>query len=81
MPGRDPLALSANVAYTDWRDIQADVTDRIGLPTTANIGDGRIYTVEGRIVLRPHSALTLDGSFIVLRDRRARSIARAARRG
>ncbi len=57
VPGRDPLALSANVAYTDWRDIQADVTDRIGLPTTANIGDGRIYTVEGRIVLR-------DGSFI-----------------
>lgn len=64
MPGRDPLALSANVAYTDWRDIQADVTDRIGLPTTANIGDGRIYTVEGRIVLRPLTALTLDGSFI-----------------
>ena len=64
VPGRDPLALSANVAYTDWRDIQADVTDRIGLPTTANIGDGRIYTVEGRIVLRPLSALTLDGSFI-----------------
>ena len=63
-PGRDPFALSANVAYTDWRDIQADVTDRIGLPTTANIGDGRIYTIEGRIVLRPLPALTLDGSFI-----------------
>jgi len=34
------------------------------LPTTANIGDGRIYTIEGRIVLRPLPALTLDGSFI-----------------
>jgi iron complex outermembrane recepter protein len=64
VPGRDAIALSANVAYTDWRDIQADVTDRIGLPTTANIGDGRIYTVEGRIVVRPTPALTLDGSFI-----------------
>ncbi|MCI4589768.1 TonB-dependent receptor [Sphingobium sp. BYY-5] len=63
-PGRDPIAISANVAYTDWRDIQADVTDRIGLPTTANIGDGRIYTVEGRIVVRPIPAMTLDGSFI-----------------
>ncbi|MFB0871997.1 MULTISPECIES: TonB-dependent receptor domain-containing protein [unclassified Sphingobium] len=64
VPGRDIFAASANIAYTDWRDIQADVTDRIGLPTTANIGDGRIYTVEARIVLRPISALTLDGSVI-----------------
>lgn len=64
VPGRDRLAISANAAYTDWRDIQADVTDRIGLPTTANIGDGRIYTLEGRIVVRPLPALTLDGSFI-----------------
>lgn len=64
VPGQDVFAASANVAYTDWRNIQADVTDRIGLPTTANIGDGRIYTVEGRVVLRPVPAVTLDGSFI-----------------
>lgn len=64
VPGRDPVAISANVAYTDWRNIQADVTDRIGLPTTANIGDGRIYTVEGRVVLRPTSGLSVDGSVI-----------------
>ncbi|MES2174000.1 MAG: TonB-dependent receptor [Pseudomonadota bacterium] len=64
VPGRDIFAASANVAYTDWRNIQADVTDRIGLPTTANIGDGRIYTVEGRIVVRPTQVITLDGSVI-----------------
>lgn len=64
VPGRGRFALSANVAYTDWRDIQADVTDRIGLPTTANIGDGRIYTVEGRIVVRPTQAFTIDASAI-----------------
>ncbi|MEC3910915.1 TonB-dependent receptor [Sphingobium sp. CR2-8] len=64
VPGRDAIAFSANVAYTDWRNIQADVTDRIGLPTTANIGDGRIYTVEGRVVVRATRALTLDGSVI-----------------
>jgi outer membrane receptor protein involved in Fe transport len=64
VPGRDIFAASANIAYTDWRNIQADVTDRIGLPTTANIGDGRIYTVEGRIVVRPMQRLTLDGSVI-----------------
>lgn len=62
--GRDPFALALNFAYTDWKDIQADVTDRLGLPTTANIGDGRIYTLEGRAVLRPVPALTLDGSII-----------------
>jgi len=64
MPGRDRIALSANLAYTDWRDIQADVIDRIGLPATANIGDGRIYTVEARAVLRPLPGLTVDGSVI-----------------
>lgn len=64
VPGVDVFALSANFAYTDWNDIQADVTDRIGLPASANIGDGRIYTVEGRIVLRPAPRLSFDGSFI-----------------
>jgi len=64
VPGRDRVALSASIAYTDWKDIQADVTDRIGLPSTANIGDGRIYTLEGRIVLRPAAGLTLDGAII-----------------
>ncbi|MGV3770068.1 MAG: TonB-dependent receptor domain-containing protein, partial [Sphingobium phenoxybenzoativorans] len=52
-PGYDPIALAASVAYTDWNNIQADLTDRRGLPTTTNIGDGRIFTVEGRVVLTP----------------------------
>lgn len=64
VPGIDRIALSANFAYTRWRDIQADVTDRIGIPTTANIGDGRIYTLEGRVAVRPLPRLTLDGSII-----------------
>jgi len=64
LAGHDPIALSANFAYTDWRDIQADVIDRIGLPATANIGDGRIYTFEGRVAVRPLPDLTLDGSII-----------------
>lgn len=64
VPGRDTIAISGNLAYTDWRNIQADVTDRIGLPTTANIGDGRIYTAEARMVVRPVARLTLDGSII-----------------
>lgn len=64
VPGVDPVALSASIAYADWRDIQADLIDRQGMPTTINIGDGRITTLEGRIVLRPVPALVLDGSAI-----------------
>jgi len=64
IPGVDRIALTGNLAYTRWKDIQADVTDRIGIPTTDNIGDGRIYTVEGRVVVRPIPRLTLDGSII-----------------
>lgn len=64
VPGVDAVAISGNLAYTLWRDIQADVSDRIGIPTTANIGDGRIYTLEGRIALRPAAGLILDGSVI-----------------
>jgi hypothetical protein len=63
-PGRDPIALTANIAYTDWNDIQADITDRIGLPSSTNIGDGRIYTLESRLVLHPMAALTIDASMI-----------------
>lgn len=60
LPGYDPIALSASVAWTDWNNIQADLTDRQGLPTTANIGDGRIYTFEGRVALVPVRGLTID---------------------
>lgn len=62
--GADRIAVSGNFAYTRWKDIQADVTDRIGIPTTANIGDGRIYTLEGRIAVRPLPGVTVDGSII-----------------
>jgi len=64
LAGRDPIAVSANLAHTAWRNIQADVIDRIGLPATANIGDGRIYTFEGRIAVRPLPEVTIDGSII-----------------
>lgn len=64
IPGKSPIALTASVAYADWRNIQADIIDRQGLPTTSNIGDGRIYTFEGRIAVAPLRGLTLDLSAI-----------------
>ena len=44
--GRGPFDLSASLARTRWRDIQADFIDDTGLPTTANIGNGRIWTAS-----------------------------------
>jgi len=41
---RGPFDLAASFAYTRWSDIQADFIDEFGFPSTANIGDGRIWT-------------------------------------
>lgn len=67
--GRDRFAMMGTVAYTDWRDIQADLTDGHGFPTTANIGDGHILSVEGQIAARPVEGLTVDGAFIFSHSR------------
>lgn len=54
-PGSGPFDLAANVAYTRWQDIQADFIDSAGLPSTANIGDGRIWsaTVIAGVAVTP----------------------------
>jgi outer membrane receptor protein involved in Fe transport len=46
LPGRGDFDLAASLSYTDWRDIQADFIDDGGLPTTANIGNGKIWTAS-----------------------------------
>jgi outer membrane receptor protein involved in Fe transport len=48
------------VAHTAWRDIQADFIDGSGLPSTANIGDGRLWTIEATAGLRIDDALRID---------------------
>ena len=62
-PGRGPFDLTASVAHTRWRDIQADFIDAFGLPSTANIGDGRVWTasIAGSVELAP--ALRVNGGF------------------
>ena len=40
----DALELRGSVTHSDWRNIQADYIDDRGLPSTANIGDGRVWT-------------------------------------
>ena len=63
--GKDDYDLAATVSRTRWRDIQADFIDGNGLPTTANIGDGRIYSFAVTGGWRPVTGLSLDAAVIV----------------
>ncbi len=58
------VAATVSVAHSDWRDIQADFIDSNGLPTTANIGDGRITSVAATLALRPAARLRIDLSAV-----------------
>jgi len=44
--GRGPFDLSASLSYTSWSNIQADFIDGAGFPSTANIGDGRVWSAS-----------------------------------
>lgn len=44
--GANPIDLALSLSYTRWRDIQADFIDNTGLPSTANIGDGRVWSAS-----------------------------------
>jgi len=58
--GGGPLDLAASAAYTRWEDIQADFIDSVGLPSTANIGDGRIWTATVTAGVAVTQSLRLD---------------------
>jgi outer membrane receptor protein involved in Fe transport len=58
--GRDIFDLSLSLSHTRWTNIQADFIDASGLPSTDNIGDGRIYSLSAELGLRPAKGLTLD---------------------
>lgn len=56
---RDRLSARAAIFAVDWNHVQADLIDSSGLPTTANIGSGRIYGLDGELLWRASSAWTL----------------------
>lgn len=60
--GGDALKLEASLSYTDWRDIQADVIDGYGFPTTTNIGNGRVFSMGVSARWRPLPRLELEGA-------------------
>ncbi|WP_294235542.1 TonB-dependent receptor [uncultured Sphingomonas sp.] len=61
-PGRDRFDGSLTLAHTAWRDIQADFIDASGLPSTANIGDGQLWTVEALAGFRVVEGLRIEGA-------------------
>ena len=63
-PGEGPFDVSASVSFTDWRDIQADYIDLIGLPTTANIGNGHIWTATLSGGVTVAKGLHLEGAVV-----------------
>jgi len=50
------------LAHTRWRNIQADLIDSDGLPTTENIGDGRIITLDANMAWQPLPGFTIEAS-------------------
>ncbi len=62
----DAVELSGSVTHSDWKNIQADYIDGRGLPSTANIGDGRVWTAtinaSGRVIpnLKIEAGLALN---------------------
>jgi outer membrane receptor protein involved in Fe transport len=62
VPGQGPFDASLALAYTRWNDIQADVVDFSGFPTTSNIGDGRIYSIDARLGWRPLPGLSIEAA-------------------
>lgn len=58
--GRDIFNASISLSHTRWTNIQADFIDTSGLPSTDNIGDGRIYSLSAELGVRPARGLSLD---------------------
>lgn len=56
----DRIDLSVALSHTRWSDIQADYVDQAGLPSTANIGDGRIWSLSATGAWRPVGGLKID---------------------
>jgi outer membrane receptor protein involved in Fe transport len=57
---RAGIFASLSAAHVYWRDIQADFIDGNGLPSTANIGNGRITSLTARLALQPAPNLRVE---------------------
>ncbi len=60
--GSREVDFTANAAFTSWSNIQADLIDGFGFPTTANVGDGQVLSFGISMRWRPIEGLELDTS-------------------
>jgi outer membrane receptor protein involved in Fe transport len=51
---------AVSASYARWTNIQADYVDGGGLPSTSNIGNGRIYSLSGSLRIRPRPNLLFE---------------------
>jgi len=58
----DLFDFGLNAAWTRWTNIQADLIDGYGFPTTTNVGDGRVLSLGFTSRWRPIEGLELDAS-------------------
>lgn len=58
----DQFDLAVSGSWTDWKHIQADLIDGFGFPTTANIGDGEVFSLGLAGRWRPLAGLEIDAS-------------------
>lgn len=58
----DQFDLSISGSWTNWKHIQADLIDGFGFPTTANIGDGEVFSIGLAGRWRPVRGLEIDAS-------------------
>jgi len=56
------LDLAMSASATRWNDIQADLVDGFGFPTTANAGDGRVLSIGVTSRWRPVAGLEFDAA-------------------
>ena len=66
-PGPHSWEIAATLSGTRWKHIQADFVDGLGLPSTANIGDGRILSFAASGSWRPVPDVKLEAA-VALND-------------
>lgn len=64
-PGFDDFDFSMNFAYTRWENIQADYVDASGLPSTANIGNGRVWSGTASLGWKATTSLRIEAGATV----------------
>lgn len=67
--GVDHWSLQLSLSQSLWTDIQADVSQDIGLPQTINIGDGTIKSAQARVVYSPNPGFSVDGAVLLNHSR------------